>query len=250
MRSGRHALLLLLLPFLSVLVAGCAEEPKGTDVLPQYRDRVDARLKTIEAIHAQAQKLPRVTEEKIAKLDPPPDFARRAAGPGKAVFVEIDHLLQTDRRNLGLDFIVSYDTTVTTVATIVRDGHYPPPNTHVKLENVEGWILEEDLEKFLALRYLFLIRPVDVKKPHLMGTQDQALESRRYLSGYWVGEVLAFDLETGKHVGGYHVRVETDPEVKVNTNYYLTDLWRSLAKKAMEKIKARMEEIYPETLWG
>lgn len=248
MTSGRHAPLLL--PFLLLLLASCAEEPKGTDVLAQYRERVDARLKTIEAIHAEAQKLPRVTEQKIAKLDPPPDFARKAAGPGKAVFVELDHLLKTERRSLGLDFIVSYDTTVTTVATIVRDGHYPPPNEHVKLETVEGWILEEDIEKFLQLRYLFLIRPVDVKKPHLMGTQEQALETRRYLPGYWLGEVLAFDLETGRHVGCYSVRVETDPQVKVNTNYYLTDLWRSLAKKAMEQIRARLEEIYPETQWG
>lgn len=233
----------------AVAAAGCGDEPKGTDVLPQYRDRIDARLKTVEAIHSQAQKLPRVTEDELEGLDPPPDFSRQV-GPGKAVFVELDHLLKTERRNLGLDFIVSYDTTVTTVATVVRDGHYPPPNEHVKLDTVEGWILEEDLEPFLQLRYLFLIRPVEVKKPFLMGTQEQALETRRYLPGFWAGEVLAFDLETGRHVGGYHVRVETDPQVTVKTNYYLTDLWRSLAKKAMERIEARLKELCPAARLG
>jgi len=162
--------------------------------------------------------------------------------------VEIAHLLQTDRKDLGLDFIVSYDVTVTTIATLVRDGHYPPPNTHLKLENVEGWILREDLEGFLRLRYLFLIREVEVQKPSLLGKQEDKLETRKYLPGHYVGEVLAFDVESGKHLGGFSFRVETDPEVTVNTNYYLTDLWRSLARKAAQRIEERTKELCPGAL--
>lgn len=231
-----------------LVAAGCGAEPMGTEVLAEYRARVDARLKTIEAIHEQAQKLPRVTEDRMPALDPPPDLRRKNDTPGKAVFVEIGHLLQTDRQNLGLDFIVSYDDTVTTVATLVRDGHYPPPNTHRTLENTEGWLVRKRLEEFLQLRYLFLIREEEAKKPFLLGTQDQELETRRYLPGHWTGDVLAFDVETGRHLGGYAVRVETDPQVTVKTNYYLTDLWRSLAKKARERIRARLKELCPEAL--
>jgi hypothetical protein len=164
--------------------------------------------------------------------------------------VEIEHLFQTDRRNLGLDFIVSYDDTVTNVATLVRDGHFPPPNEHRTLQNTDGWIVREDLDEFLQLRYLFLIRKAEAKKPFLLGTQEQELETRRYLPGYWAGDVLAFDVETGQQVGGYAVRVETDPQVTVKTNYYLTDLWRSLAKKAMERIRARLKELCPQALDG
>lgn len=232
----------------AVAAAGCGGEPNGAEVLVEYRARVDARLKTIEAIHDQAQKLPRVTEDRLATLDPPPDVRRKNDTAGKAAFVEIEHLLQTERRNLGLDFIVSYDTTVTAVATLVRDGHFPPPTTHRTLENTDGWIVREDLEEFLQLRYLFLIRKGEVRKPFLLGTQDQELATRRYQPGYWVGDVLAFDVETGKHVGGYSVRVETDPQVTVKTNYYLTDLWRSLAKKAMERIRTRLKELCPGAL--
>ncbi|MHC4819567.1 MAG: hypothetical protein ACYTF8_16100 [Planctomycetota bacterium] len=228
--------------------AGCDASPDATEVFAEYRDRVDARLRTIEAIHAQAEKLPRVTEDRLAKFDPPPDLRRKNDGPGRAEFVEIAHLLQTDRKSLGLDFIVSYDVTVTRIATLVRDGHYPPPNTHLKLENVEGWILRESLEEFLQLRYLFLIREIERKEPFLMGTQKDKLESRRYLPGHYLGEVLAFDVESGKHLGGFSFRVETDPEVKVNTNYYLTDLWRSLAKNAMKRIEERTKELCPEAL--
>jgi hypothetical protein len=228
--------------------AGCDTSPDSTEVLAEFRDRVDARLKTIEAIHAQAQKLPRVTEDRLAELDPPPDLRRKNDGPGKAEFVEIEHLLQTDRASLGLDFIVSYDITVTRIATLLRDGHYPPPNTHLKLESVEGWILREYLEEFLALRYLFLIRAVDVKKPHLLGTQKDKLESRTYLPGHYKGEVLAFDVESGKHLGGFAFQVGTDPTVTVNTNYYLTDLWRSLAKKAAQRVAERAKELCPDAL--
>ena len=234
--------------FLCVGAAGCGEEPNGTVVLVEYRDRVDARLKTIQAIHAQAKKLPRVTEDRISKLDPPPDLRRKNDGPGKAEFVEIDHLLETDRHNIGLDFIVSYDTTVTRIATLVRDGHFPPPNKHRTLDNTEGWIVREDLEEFLQLRYLFLIRTVDVKKPHLLGTQKDKLENRTYLPGHFRGEVLAFDVESGKHMGGFSFEVGTDPEVTVNSNYYLTDLWRSLAKKARERIEERTHELCPDAL--
>jgi hypothetical protein len=229
------------------VAAGCGDEPNGTAVLAEYRDRIDARLKTIEAIHAQAKKLPRVTEDRIAKLDPPPDLRRKNDGPGKAEFVEIDHLLQTDRQ-LGLDFIVSYDTTVTTVATLVRDGHFPPPTVHRTLDNTEGWIVQEDLEEFLKLRYLFLIREVEVRKPHLLGKHEDKLETRKYLPGHYRGEMLAFDVETGKHLGGFTFQVETDPQVTVNTNYYLTDLWRSLAKKAAQRIEARTKELCPGAL--
>ncbi|MHC4164761.1 MAG: hypothetical protein ACYSUM_21805 [Planctomycetota bacterium] len=229
--------------------AGCGGSPDATAVLAEYRARVDARLRTIEAIRDQAQKLPRVTEDRLATLDPPPDLRRKNDGPGKAEFVEIEHLLQTDRHNIGLDFIVSYDITVTKIATLVRDGHYPPPNEHNGLENIAGWILREDLEAFLALRYLFLIRSVDVKKPFLLGTQEDKLETRQYQPGHYRGEVLAFDVETGKHVGGFSFQVETDPRVTVNTNYYLTDLWRSLAKKAMQRIEERTKELCPGALW-
>jgi hypothetical protein len=240
--------LLSLLLFLWVGAAGCGEEPNGTVVLAACRARVDARLKTIEAIHAQATKLPRVTEDRIDELDPPPDLRRKNDGPGKAVFVEMEHLLQTDRHNLGLDFIVSYDTTVTTVATLVRDGHFPPPNTHRTLDNTDGWIVQEDLDEFLRLRYLFLIRTVDVRKPHLLGKQEDKLENRTYLPGHFRGEVLAFDVESGQHLGGFSFEVGTDPTVTVNTNYYLTDLWRSLAKKARERIEARTKELCPDAL--
>ena len=244
--TARSRSLLLLL---AVGTAGCDAPPDAPAVLAEYRDRVDARLRTIEAIHEQAVKLPRVTEDRLATLDPPPDLRRKNDSPGRAEFVEVEHLLQTDRHSLGLDFIVSYDITVTQVATLVRDGHYPPPNEHLGLENVEGWILREDLEEFLQLRYLFLIRPVDVKKPSLLGTQKDKLETRRYLPGHYRGEVLAFDVETGKHVGGFSFQVGTDPEVTVNTNYYLTDLWRSLAKKARERIEERTKELCPGALW-
>ena len=243
-RGRRRGFLILAL----AIAAGCDTSPDATEVFAEYRDRVEARLRTIEAIHAQAKKLPRVTEDRLGKLDPPPDLRRKNDGPGKAEFVEIAHLLQTDRKDLGLDFIVSYDVTVTTIATLVRDGHYPPPNTHLKLENVEGWILREDLEGFLRLRYLFLIREVEVQKPSLLGKQEDKLETRKYLPGHYVGEVLAFDVESGKHLGGFSFRVETDPEVTVNTNYYLTDLWRSLARKAAQRIEERTKELCPGAL--
>jgi len=247
MARSRGLLLLLLL--LAVGTAGCGDSgPDAEAVLAEFRDRVDARLRTIEAIHEQAQKLPRVTEDRVARLDPPPDLRRKNDSPGRAEFVEIEHLLQTDRASIGLDFIVSYDITVTKIATIVRDGHWPPPNTHLRLENVAGWILRESLEEFLQLRYLFLIREVEVKKPQLLGTQKDELESRRYLPGHYRGEVVAFDVETGKHVGGFSFQVKTDPEVTVNTNYYHTDLWRSLAKNARQRIAERTKELCPGAL--
>ena len=239
---------LCLFLFLWVGAAGCDNAPDATAVLAEYRDRVDARLKTIEAIHAQAERLPRVTEDRLGELDPPPDLRRKNEGPGKAVFVEVGHLLQTDRQNIGLDFIVSYDITVTRIATLVRDGHYPPPNKHLQLESVAGWILRDYLEEFLQVRYLFLIRPVDVKKPHLLCTHKDKLETRTYLPGHYRGEAMAFDVESGKHLGGFSFEVGTDPEVTVNSNYYLTDLWRSLAKKARERIQERTKELCPNAL--
>ncbi|MHC4550909.1 MAG: hypothetical protein ACYTEZ_19310 [Planctomycetota bacterium] len=229
---------------LILILIGCHAAPDATAVLAEYRDRIDARLRLIESLRAQAAQMPRLTEDRLDALDPPPDFRRRAAA-GKAVFVEIDHLLQTDRRSLGQDFIVSYDVTVTTVATIVRDGHYPPPNDHLKLANADGEILRQDLERFLQLRYLFLIRTVEMEKPFLLGDQDQELATRRFKPGHYRGEVLGFDLEHAKPVGGYSIRVETDPQVKVSTVTYVSDLMRSLGRKARERIAQRAKELLP-----
>ena len=213
-------------------IAACAPPPEDPrDVLAQYRTRLDARMDILRGFHEDASGSPKLADTELATLDPRPDSSL-SAKTGRTAYAELEHAFQTDRRLDG--FFVATGGAVTRVAMLLEAGHLPPPNENATLDNIDGGVLRDYFNDFLALRYLVLIRKNEVKKPFLMGRSDQDLSTRKFIPGHLAADVFVYDIERKERVMHFPLRLETDPKVTVQSARAIPDLLRSLGRKALE----------------
>jgi predicted small lipoprotein YifL len=70
-------------------------------------------------------------------------------------------------------------------------------------------VAERALARFEAVRWLFVLRQIDYEPP-ILG------EGARFRPGRWAGEVVAFDLDAGRPLGGFALAVASDANARVS----------------------------------
>lgn len=91
--------------------------------------------------------------------------------------------------------------------------------------------LKADLEQYLAVRYLCVVKTTDYQAPKIT---DTMLTSVKFEAGQWTGSAALYDLTTGKLLGGASMTARNSESVKFKTEGIDADEQRRLGQVALE----------------
>ena len=104
---------------------------------------------------------------------------------------------------------------------------------------MEGEFTENAVLHFLNSKYLVLNRVVEFIKP-------QYISGDEYDAGFVNGDVLVFDLEKAKLLGGFVLNVKSNSNINVGEGDDVnSELVASLNSKVYEEIKRKFKNLTP-----
>ena len=104
---------------------------------------------------------------------------------------------------------------------------------------LEGKSTENAVFHFLNSKYLVLNRVVEFRKPLYISGDE-------YDSGFVNGDVLVFDIEKSKLLGGFVLNIKSNTEINVGEGDDVnSELVASLTSKVREEIKQKFKDLTP-----
>lgn len=204
--------LALLLP---LLLAACG--PSADDLINEYRPQAEPRMAAVAGVAKAAAAHSAELAEPSVQL---------TFGDGRdAAIVHLELLDEDPKTKPDLDFHI-----VNFWLEFPRDCLAGRADFDIDADAVRS-----GFDQLLALKYLVVIRTRLFAAP--VSTDDKS-----FSPGLWQGEVLVYEIEGAKLLGGYSVSAGNDAEVTVNTqsvdSWLRSNLWenaRKEVKKVLEK---------------
>lgn len=104
---------------------------------------------------------------------------------------------------------------------------------------VESEYSANAIKKFLAAKYLLINRLLENSKPY-------AIDAETFAAGYVRGDVLVFDLETTKLIGGFQIEAKSQDQMTLKEYSDLSaNLMADLGLRSYASIKERFAELTP-----
>lgn len=91
--------------------------------------------------------------------------------------------------------------------------------------------LKADMEQYLAIRYLCVLKTADYAAPRITST---SISKVNFEAGQWTGAAALYDLTTGKLLGGAQLTARNSDSVKFKTEGIDADEMRRLGQVALE----------------
>ena len=192
----QRAAVLLCLPLLAASLASCNRtKPKSDQELAAERDKemapykapATAKVAAVEKLGAAMKKVPRLTKDEV-KLD---------AGP-----VSIDE----PQRQASVTAGLIHEADLVDVSTLQDTGYYALPRMGLfasckLLLSGKGGAADHlkvgVIKNCASVKYAIVIRTLKKTLPEI------DLATKRYSEGTVAGEVHAFNIDSGKHLGGF-----------------------------------------------
>lgn len=245
MNPGIRVLLLLA----AALSASCGKTPEA--VIQQHRPAVEARLASIKAI---AQLLPSEivpTGAPFVLTGPPPSFGPLSSAACNAILMEEDCFAYPDPPKPGFRF--SAENPIADPVSLLSRGEFHggrPGNRE---------LMDELLKHFTALRYVLVVRGMEVRAPVIEPRKEKKpdpFQSRTpganadflFTSGTCDGDLILFDLETKKSVGGFRFYGKNSPQLMVSSIDQMGYLESDLRKNTTRSIAKDFLQRYPSAV--
>ncbi|WP_153819273.1 hypothetical protein [Polyangium spumosum] len=207
------------------------------DVLAEHRAPVEAKLAKVKALREQARALPAVSSDAVHIAGgPAPVLAWKAGAVGvNASIVHLEDL--DDLTELGnIRHRASLSKTINRCASVFAthrepyNAAYPrltppPPMSSHGADEVLG--LCQALRYLLVIRSLAFVEPSDPRASISCSVGDAGADGgnasasetcHRFDGGYLKADVLVFDVETQRHLGGFVFVAESSAMVDVTTS--------------------------------
>lgn len=186
---------LLLLPCLCLL--GCES---FTDVIAKHRAGVEKNFTRIQALQPRVAAAEPIT---TAKVKPAPVVLEGSGTTeSNAMFIYADDLQRPgEARPVRLRTLDSVPL-LQCGSLLSRQTYFNDSITRPMPSTVEGYLTACE-----RLKYVLVIREVEFAPPQL------SLETKKFSTGVYRGEVLAFDLSSGELLGGFSFAAKNDASV-------------------------------------
>jgi hypothetical protein len=196
--AGKFGIVACMRPLLLTLclcLAGC--ESVG-DVVGKRRAAVEKKLAAIQALQLPAEP---ITE---AKVKPAPLVLERSKGgpESNAMFIYADDLPKPGEAKAVHLRTLDSAPLLQCGSLLSKQTYFGDSITRPMPSVVDGY-----LGACERLQYVLVIRLVEFKPPEL------SLETKKFASGLYRAEVLAFELKTGELLGGFPVVAKNEDSV-------------------------------------
>ncbi|MDI1444569.1 hypothetical protein [Polyangium sp. 6x1] len=229
LRTARFFLFLLAPAF----AAGCFLGKDLKEVLAEHRAPVEAKLAKVKALKEQARALPAVSSDVVHVAGGPApvlSFSGGTVGVNAAIayLEDLDNLAELG----NVPYRAAATGTINRCASVLATHREPYDAAHPQLSppSMSSYRADDVLELCEALRYLLVVRslafvePSDPRtsttcSPFDAGVEDggaaDAGTCHRFGGGYLKADVLVFDVESGRHLGGFAFVAESSAMVDV-----------------------------------
>lgn len=215
------------------LAAGLSCGPSSKTVVALHRTAVEAKLASIRAIGGllPAELVP--TGAAFTLNGPPPEFT---PSPGKtnAVVMDVDHFAYP--QPLLFKFRLSGDNPIADAVSLLGKGEF-----HGRSGDAEETAAY--LQQFSGLRYLLVIRNMDVQEPKVLTGKLGSKTS--FSAGSCSGDAILFDIEARKSVGGFRFSGASSGEVQAGVSNPQGYLSADLRINTESLISAEFQARYP-----
>lgn len=184
-------------------LCGCKSEPVA-EVVANYQPGVEKTFSAIQALVPKVRGFPELTEAKVERPAVPLFIEKPKSDEDNAMFVYADDLARPgEAKEVTLR---SLDTMplLQCGALISAGTLFDSPIKVTSPSVAKGYLAACE-----QLRFVLVIRGYEFKAP-VSGVGDT-----KFISGYFRGDVLAFDLATGAALGGFPVVAKNDEDVTV-----------------------------------
>jgi hypothetical protein len=206
----------LLLFVAATLLASCGKSTEA--VIQERRAAVEGRLAAFQAVADQLGSEVAPTGAPFVLAGPPPQFGPMTGGPN-AVVMETAHFQVSDPLPPGLHLCL--ENPIADASSLMKSGEFHggrPGNRELK---------EQYLRNFLAVRYVLVIRSLEVREPVVQPGRPspppdrnrplQELPKGVFTKGTCEGDAILFDLDQKKSVGGFRFFGESSSNLTVST---------------------------------
>jgi hypothetical protein len=119
------------------------------------------------------------------------------------------------------------------------EEHDYPIDEKYSYHKVESDYSAKAIKHFLDSKYLLINRLLENSRPY-------EIDADTYAAGYVRGDVLVFDLEAGKLIGGFQIEAKSKDQMSLKQYSDLSsNLMADLGMKAYGKIKERLADLTP-----
>ncbi|MFT5821158.1 MAG: hypothetical protein ACI8ZM_002407 [Crocinitomix sp.] len=120
-----------------------------------------------------------------------------------------------------------------------KEPHDYPIDEKYSWHNVESDYSAEAIKHFLESKYLLINRLLENSRPY-------AIDAETYAAGYVRGDVLVFDLNATKLIGGFQIEAKSKDQMSLREYSDLSsNLMADLGLRAYAGIKERLAELTP-----
>lgn len=206
--------------------------PSSADMINRYRPASEAKLKAIRAIGAKVAGEFVPTGGPFELEGPPPEFVP-SPGKANAIVLEPDHFAYPEPPQSR--FRLTRENPIANPAALLKKGelHYGSGNLETK---------EEVLQEFIRLKYVLVIRNLEVRDAALTGAS-----TRTFTGGTCEGDALLYDLESGRSVGGFRFSGRSSEKVRADMGDPEAYLTGNLKTNTVGAIRAEFQRRYPGT---
>jgi hypothetical protein len=213
---------------LALVLSSCG--PSSADMINRYRTVTEAKLAAIRAVGARVATEFVPTGGPFELEGPAPEFTP-SGSKSNAIVMEPDHFTTPEPPQAR--FRLTRENPIANAATLLKKGelYYGSGNLEAK---------EEVLQDFTRLRYVLVIRNLEVKEAALT-----AGSSKTFSGGTCEGDALLYDLDRCKTVGGFRFAGRSSEKVRVDANDAESYLSGNLKTNTVQAIRAEFAKRYP-----
>lgn len=204
--------------FLLLLLSACGPTPD--DVIEQHRADTEAKLKQIDDIGKSAL----TYKEPPAPISLPDGTKLSFADGGNAALMQVEEFAE------GAANKKAFSLSLNSAWLGVPRGYLTKGP-----RQLEAASISTQFDEFFALKYVVLIRTLLSAKPKVAGDSS-------FSPGFWQGDLMLFEIESGKCLGRVELSAVNDAQVKVRDGRSTSSLGADLLGNARNAVKAALDE--------
>lgn len=233
----RHFTLL----FLVCSVFSCSE-PSSAELIAENQEKAEKKFEQFYACYEIAKTSPEIEKDGITweQNDASTEFGESnvfqiGIESFKDLSEPLDIELDGTRRREHADMAHLFDIDLSEH----KVPHDYPLDAKYSMHKVESEYSYKAIKHFLDSKYLLINRLLENSRPY-------EIDAETYAAGYVLGDVLVFDLEASKLLGGFQIEAKSKDQMSLKQYSDLSsNLMADLGMKAYGKIKERLAELTP-----